>query len=644
MNKLFYSPSDEIRGLDINFELKTTKNIHKIHNIDFKANKYNFEYNNKNIYYKFLADELQPATFSLYREFLNYTVGNYIINKKSFESKLITMINDTVQIGNYLLMPVSKGFTFSPLRPVILGYFNSLDELPMNSSVCIVQLVGPWEIIDDDLNLYFELEDILTNVRNCVTKTIFILVDFGEKISYKNIKLNTNNDKTEYLLLNANKINDFTKINNFIKSIDDVVINEMSTFNKQSCQFELTALPLLMFVTNSLIKKIKNNLYITLNETRLYGSSMQFLYILALMFKSTNVIINDIITNKFGYVKYETIIDDQHTNKLIKELDNVTNNYVKLDEYLGQNTAINISNVKYCDNLNTNIRKPNIDFLIKSIINDHVDPEFIELIIKSYKIKRKLVKKQLERINYLENKGDRLDINSILANNVQKSIDYCNEHNIEINDVYKFFTVLNYKTIVKTYFPLNKSLDFKDIEISIDSIYSITKPETVNEMSNIIKKYFKNVDYIIDGNANVGTTSIGFSEKFKHVYAIEYMHTTYDKLVHNIKLYKLQNVTIFHDDLIEFMKNNDKLNKIKFDIEKYCLFLDPPWSGVFYKLQKQLDLSLSDIDILDFIKDIKIRYVCIKAPNNYNFAKLHTYFNNIVVHRLSGFYFILITK
>ena len=92
------------------------------------------------------------------------------------------------------------------------------------------------------------------------------------------------------------------------------------------------------------------------------------------------------------------------------------------------------------------------------------------------------------------------------------------------------------------------------------------------------------------------------------------------------------------------INNKDKLIEINFNVETYCLFLDPPWGGYHYKLDKNLNLFLSNIDILDLILNSYIKYIVIKVPFNYNFKKLYKYFSNIIINKLEGFYIIIIIK
>jgi hypothetical protein len=87
--------------------------------------------------------------------------------------------------------------------------------------------------------------------------------------------------------------------------------------------------------------------------------------------------------------------------------------------------------------------------------------------------------------------------------------------------------------------------------------------------------------------------------------------------------------------------NKDLINK---NINEYCIFLDPPWSGYFYKINKVTDLYLNDINILDLLKEMTIKYIYIKVPHNYNFSKLFNLFYNVTIYRFSGYYIIFIIK
>ena len=81
--------------------------------------------------------------------------------------------------------------------------------------------------------------------------------------------------------------------------------------------------------------------------------------------------------------------------------------------------------------------------------------------------------------------------------------------------------------------------------------------------------------------------------------------------------YKINNVLPFHDDIIQFMHSS--LNKINFNADTFCLFLDPPWGGPEYKKTEMIELYLSNINLKDIILMIpKDKLIVLKLPYNYN--------------------------
>ena len=411
-------------------------------------------------------------------------------------------------------------------------------------------------------------------------------------------------------------------------------------FNKLLCQSELATIPLLIYLYGRLLKNldIGGCLYLNLNKYCIYKPSIQLLYFIFTLFDEVSILENKLMTSHFGYIKfsnYKYYIND------VSNMDNIIEEYIVKDPYLGQNTIIKSEDLLYCDKFPQNKRKPNINFVIKSIMKNSVNHIFTQFMFEAYNDKNKQIKEQILKIELLEKN---MNIDMIISNNISKSIDLCNTLNIEINDIYNNFKVANYKNIIKSYFPKDNNANLDKIELAIDSIYSITKPDITEIISKLIKKEMSSVNYIIDGTSNIGTTAIVLSYYFTYIYAVEIGDITFNKLKNNINVYKLNNVLPILDDIIKFMNDDTKLKKINFNKDTYCLFLDPPWKGVFYKTENQVDLELSNINILDFIKQINVKYICLKVPFNYNFAKLYKYFYNIVIHRLSGFYVIFIKK
>ena len=618
-------------------ELKITKDMNEVDAIDRNIIKdyytYMFDYNVDGVLYGYLAEEYEPLLCS-YNIYTLPFLQNYGGDKNSSTlGNRLKIVNGNTQIDDILLVPVSKGYTYHYNSSLLFDYYNMVEDLPLNSTVCIVYIIGPYDIKDKKLYLNFELEDLLTKVRNCKVKTLFILIDHGENIEYNTIM---NTDNRDYIIIDMNK-KDEKIISQFIKDINDFIMFECEINDYTYCQRALASLPIYLYLFNIILKKLPKggNIYMEKLQMNVTKPIIQFLYYISTLFDTTKVFILELNIWYHGIYKFENYTyNDEILDSIVKE-------YIKLDPYLGMNTIVKINKdgpYSYCMELEHNNRKPNIDFIIKSIMKKHINDDFMNFITDSYKYKNDIYMKQLNKMAYLREQGDRLDIEMILSNNISKSIEFCNNHNIIVNDIYKTYKIIKYENVVKIYFPLKNNVDLKKIELSLDSIYSITKPTVAKKMCELIKKYFKSVTHMIDGCANVGTTTIAFSEYFNNVTSIEYNKDTFEKLKYNISLYKLKNVEVINTDTIEYMK------KYKGDKNKYCLFLDPPWSGVYYKTENELDLFLGNMNILDIIKMIDTKYICIKAPSNYNFKGLYKYFYNIIIYRLAGFYFILIEK
>jgi hypothetical protein len=94
-----------------------------------------------------------------------------------------------------------------------------------------------------------------------------------------------------------------------------------------------------------------------------------------------------------------------------------------------------------------------------------------------------------------------------------------------------------------------------------------------------------------------------------------------------MKLYNVENkVDIICKDYI------DVYNNIKQDI----IFFDPPWGGVDYKNKIVFNLELDSIPIDKIFKElIKIKnskYIAMRLPYNYDFKKLFSITDKIIIH------------
>jgi predicted RNA methylase len=168
------------------------------------------------------------------------------------------------------------------------------------------------------------------------------------------------------------------------------------------------------------------------------------------------------------------------------------------------------------------------------------------------------------------------------------------------------------------YFPKVKDIDLTNLKISNIGKYSVSKPKDASVINNIISSYFPlNMKLTItDACANNGGNTIHFGLKFYKVNSIEIDKDEFDILTHNVKIYKLKNIKLIHDDYLKQMYN------LKQDV----LFIDAPWGGFQYYKKKNLDLYLGNENIIDIIKKLYekklYKLAIIKVPKNFNFNSL----------------------
>lgn len=178
---------------------------------------------------------------------------------------------------------------------------------------------------------------------------------------------------------------------------------------------------------------------------------------------------------------------------------------------------------------------------------------------------------------------------------------------------------------MNTYFPEIKGIDIQKLLISSVGKYSVSKPEDSQQTNNIISSYFKEPNKIIitDATANNGGNTIRFALEYQKVNSVEISKEQFDILKNNVDVYGFKNVSLYNDDYLTIMM------KLKQD----AIFIDAPWGGVHYHRQKELDLFLGKINIVNVVKQLydanAFQICCLKVPNNYNFSRLFRTFRNV---------------
>lgn len=186
----------------------------------------------------------------------------------------------------------------------------------------------------------------------------------------------------------------------------------------------------------------------------------------------------------------------------------------------------------------------------------------------------------------------------------------------------KFVPELNPKLIdyddelFKRHFPNDKNIDFKKLKISNIGKYSMDKPDKAQILSDLIKENMGTNDLVItDANSNMGGNVINFAKNFKFVNSVEILPFHCDILKNNVEVYDLlDKVNINCADYLDIMHN------LKQDV----IFFDPPWGGTDYKKEKNLNLYLDNINIVDIINELYdyAKMIVLRIPRNFNIVDL----------------------
>jgi len=210
--------------------------------------------------------------------------------------------------------------------------------------------------------------------------------------------------------------------------------------------------------------------------------------------------------------------------------------------------------------------------------------------------------------------------------------DICKKYNIKFNKMCRI-NLDNYKLAKKFFNYDNISQNIlKKIRFNGDSIYSVSSVTLSEQISKIIKEEFPNVKTIIDGSANIGGNTINFAKHFDNVISNEYDSDTFSLLQNNVNAFNLKNVVCYNKSILTL------------DIPKTtntCIFLDPPWGGIYIKYMDVVDLYYGTTNVVDFISTTisKHSYWCMKVPPNFNFAKIYSIQTSMLhIYRGDGCY------
>lgn len=637
MNELY----EIINKNKLNFEEKLTI-TEKFDDILFmeKPSKKMIEFRKEKdfLLYKLLINKYDFITFE--------TLNSFYKRKDTLDINTVSINNNIVNIAGINIAPISKGFNsnkllFNTIYPgglkyftvVLNPYFNSLQD----KTICIIKMIGPWEINNDnELELYFH-EELFLKTKNKV-KTIFTYLDWGDKRKYNKV---INSEKFDYIIVND--LED-EKIGDFMKDCDTVVIDKVSLLTKYDCADDNSVLTHTMYLVNHYLKSAKNNsdLVFLYTTPHILPHYQLYYYLYRNFSKMTyyKSILSDFRDGIFVFKRLDKTNDGL--------LENIIKKYKKTDKSYGHDIYIT-TDKSWCSQQEY-IPENKTDSLISSLYQKEFSNKFNTFMEKIRKHKKKRIKINIKKIEYLKNyiyfKNDfnLKKIKTFVFYNIDECVQLLKNYNIEINDMYKKNTIFNSIKLLKSFFPNIHDNILSKIQFSRDSIYSISSYDIAEKTSYLIKKYFQNIKNIIDGTANIGGNSFNFSKHFNKVISNELSPNTFNNLKNNINVLKLNNVECYNQDIIKFFNDKEILNKINYNETDWCLYLDPPWTGVYYKLEKLIDLYLGDTNVCDFIKNANVNYICMKVPKNFNFSYLFDLFNDIKIFKVVYCYIILIKK
>jgi len=581
-------------------------------------------------------------------EFITYEILSYLNLKKMTGNGVVDFNtnNNMINIAGINIVPAVKGFDadkflLKTAYPGGLKYFTTALNPYLNTltdkTICIIKFIGPWEINNnDELELYFH-EELYLNTKNKV-KTIFTFVSWNSSKKYKKI---INGDGYDYIVVDDLNDNNISK---FMKGCDVVIIDKISVLHKFDCADDNSVLVHTLFLVNEFLSVANNNAdLIFLYTTPHIFPHYQLYYYLYRHFKTMTYyksILSEFRDGIFVFRSFDGLKDN-----LLKS---ITTKYSKIDESFGKNIFIKVEK-SWCNQQGFE-PKNKIGTLISSLYQNTFSNKFNNFMDNIKKHKEKVLKLTIKKMEYLQkyiyfNGNFNLKkIKTFIFFNIDESIKLLESNNIEINDFYKKNVVINSINILKSFFPnINDNLLSK-IQFSRDSIYSISSYDIAEKTSMLIKTHFPTVRYIIDGTANIGGNSFNFSKNFSQVVANELSTSTFNNLKNNIRVLNLKNIQYYNNDIIKLLNDKNILKDINFNKMNWCLFLDPPWSGIYYKLDKVIDLYFGNTNVSDFLKEVNVNYICMKVPKNFNFSYLFDLFSNIKIIKVIYCYIILIDK
>ena len=171
---------------------------------------------------------------------------------------------------------------------------------------------------------------------------------------------------------------------------------------------------------------------------------------------------------------------------------------------------------------------------ITSIFNIDIPEKFIksfyDVQVNINKKNFKFIKNMLNFIKLFIDTTDKLNLcNHFRQQQIEIAKNHCFNNNIQIRKIYKdnnyikLLENVDRKFFIKKYFPIKQNVNYNNIKLSLESMYSVSHWRDNDEIIKYLNKINFNIkdSILIDPTANVGGISIYFAFHFKNVYSIE---------------------------------------------------------------------------------------------------------------------------
>ena len=491
---------------------------------------------------------------------------------------------------NYI--PMIKGFSLNllnHLENISPIFIKLIEHFPYNKDIGLIKFSYPSQINSEVLNVQNYDSYVLSSYKNNSIENLIDNFHFGDKNNFKKVES----------LYKSKILDKNIKLNKINKKDCIIITHKFFYLKENSIESEIISIPRRLFHICIALESLKKggNLYYPFTSI-VTEASLQMLSELSILFKSYKFVETNFEFSIEGYFIFN---DYSGSHKFTSLYEQVYNR----EESLGESFLFNSEEYNLF-NFGTKINNEFLEFYKLNL-----DLEIAK--------KNKLIKK----IEYIENIFN-LDYKKkqIIDDQISFAIDFCNNFDLKINKYFKkYFFKLNKLELKKKYFPNFNNVDFSKLKLDFTSLYSVSFPKESEILSNLIKERFPNLKSIADMCSNVGGNTISFCKNFDYVYSIELNKDIFKMLKNNIEAYNFKNYKLLNIDSNNFTENVD------------LYFYDPPWSGIYYKINTNIDLFLSKKNIIDVIKN----NFCLKVPNNYNFTDLIKKFNNLEVISLRSY-------